>query len=74
MKYNHVFNLVYFVFFFFFFFFRVSTLDQYNYSAADFMRQDVFNTISAYLASGQSASQDNTLQSVSESTVKLKNS
>lgn len=35
-------------------FFRVSVLGKHNYSAADFMRQDVFNTIRTYLASGQS--------------------
>lgn len=36
-------------------FFRVSVLGKHNYSAADFMRQDVFNSIRTYLASGQSA-------------------
>lgn len=34
-------------------FFSVSLLGEYNYTAADFMRRDVFNTIRAYLTSGQ---------------------
>lgn len=34
-------------------FFSISLLGEYNYTAADFMRRDVFNTIRAYLISGQ---------------------
>lgn len=49
------------LFFFYFWFSRVSTLGPYNYSAVDFMRQDVFDTIRTYLASGQSAEPDVTL-------------
>lgn len=38
-----------------FFLFSVSVLGEYNYTAADFMRQDMFNTIRTYLTSGQSS-------------------
>lgn len=33
-------------------FLSISILGKYNYTAADFVRQDVFNTIRAYLSSG----------------------
>lgn len=33
-------------------FFRVSVLGVYNYTAVDFMRPDMYNTIRTYLTSG----------------------
>lgn len=55
--YNNIslmfFSLFYIRCFGYILFCSVSVLGKYNYTAADFIRRDVFNTIRTYLTSGQ---------------------